>query len=209
MPVCPSVCGFDPLNGLTAPPRGFSPHLQEHLAATSRTPPPFFPLLLLLHFFFFPLFFLFPLITNTCGLCFHQLLPSPQSAALLLFPLSSALWHAGRFISPKRSLNFGLSGAGESSAQLGKCDFVVRADLFVVKGKGSQSECDEDVTCILTQHVCALSVTSACPLSGPTCSCPHLSQHSLLYLHVLTLPLHLFTVIFLSMYQFFGRILST
>lgn len=74
-------------------------------------PPP--PLLLLLSTLFFSL------ITNTCGLCFHQLLPSRQSAALLLllFPLSSALWHAGGFISPKRSLNFGLSFAEKEQQQ--------------------------------------------------------------------------------------------
>lgn len=46
--------------------------------------------------------FLFLLITNTCRPCFHQLRPSRQSAALLLFLLSSALWHVGRFIRPNK-----------------------------------------------------------------------------------------------------------
>lgn len=63
-PVFLSVrCCFDPLDGLTATPRGFPPQLQLHLAATSPTHrlfSPFPPLVPLSR----------PLITNTCGLWF-------------------------------------------------------------------------------------------------------------------------------------------
>lgn len=60
-------CGFDPLGGLTAPPRDRFSQLHPHLAATSHTS---FPCFHLPHNFFLPpsFFFLHPLITNTCSL---------------------------------------------------------------------------------------------------------------------------------------------
>lgn len=83
--------------GLPAPPRGRSSQLHPHLAATSRTSlPNFHPA----PNFFFLSFFSPPLASAN----YKHMRPCGSTdccqTSRLLFPLSSALWHAGRFILP-------------------------------------------------------------------------------------------------------------
>lgn len=92
-----SVCQmrFWPLGSPAAPPTDRSAELHAHLAATSHTSPPFFPKPP-------PLFPLSPPFFASAN--YKHMRPCGSTdccqTSRLLFLLSSALWHAGRFILP-------------------------------------------------------------------------------------------------------------